>query len=306
MSNVTLNGKLGHLFVVDIVFDKQDEKTLLFNELYPPIFEKDKKIEPFERSCAQIMCVEQMKDKGKMLSLKQTSKTHATLRKKIFIPLYAEDLYFLTTRMGWTITKICEHYTYKQDTFKKKFVIMNQDARKMAETKVEKDFYKLLNNRNFGYDCRNNMANCNIELLYDGAEEVKFIKKYTDIFTDYKLREFFTEHALREQIEREIEEKINEYDVDDEYYDENEAAMEKLKEEEFEAIDGFLKWRKRNKNDNCFYNNVKKIDTIENEIQASEDLRKNKMLIELNTSGSSVVKKLLSSLKLMSDVPLIL
>ena len=146
-----------------------------------------------------------MKDKGKMLSLKQTSKTHATLRKKIFIPLYAEDLYFLTTQMGWTVTKIYEHYTYKQDTFKKKIVIMNQDARKMAETKVEKDFYKLLNNSNFGYDCRNNMGNCNIELLYDGAEEVKFIKKYTDIFTDYKLREFFTEHALREQIEREIE-----------------------------------------------------------------------------------------------------
>ena len=50
LSNVTLNDKLRHLFVVDIVFDKQDEKALLFNEFYPPIFEKDKKIEPFERS----------------------------------------------------------------------------------------------------------------------------------------------------------------------------------------------------------------------------------------------------------------
>ena len=68
--------------------------------------------------------------------------------------------------------------------------------------------------------------------------------------------------------------------------------MEKLKEEEFEAIDGFLKWRKRKKNDNYFYNNVKKIDTIENEIEASEDLRKNKMLIELNTSDSSAVKQI--------------
>ena len=46
---------LGHLFVVDIVFDKANEKTLLFNELYPSIFEKNKKIEPFERSCAQIV-----------------------------------------------------------------------------------------------------------------------------------------------------------------------------------------------------------------------------------------------------------
>ena len=76
-----------------------------------------------------------------MATLQQTAKIHATLKKKIFVPLYAEDLYFLTTKMGWTVTKIYEHYTFKQDTFKKDFVVMNQDARKAAETKVEKDSY---------------------------------------------------------------------------------------------------------------------------------------------------------------------
>ena len=40
LANVKLEDKLGHLFVVDIVFDNINEKTLLFNELYPPIFEK--------------------------------------------------------------------------------------------------------------------------------------------------------------------------------------------------------------------------------------------------------------------------
>ena len=122
---------------------------------------------------------------------------------------------------------------------------MNQDARKAAKTKVEKDFYKLLNNSNFGYDCRNNIGNCNIELLYDGVEEIKFIKKYTDIFSDYKMKEFFTEHALRQQIDQEIDEKTKEYEPDDEFYDEHEANMEALREEELEAIDGFLKWRKK-------------------------------------------------------------
>ena len=43
LANVILTDKLGHLFVVDIVFDKVNEKTLLFNELYPPIFEKKTK-----------------------------------------------------------------------------------------------------------------------------------------------------------------------------------------------------------------------------------------------------------------------
>ena len=169
---------------------------------------------------------------------------------------------------------------------------MNQDARKAAETKLEKDFYKLLNNSNFGYHCRKNTDNSNLELLYDGAEEVKFIKKYTDIFTDYKLKEFFTGDALRKQIEREIDEKINEYDVGDEFYCANEAEMQELKREELEAINGFLNSRKRTRLDYRRNHHSKKIDTIENEIEASQDLRRNKMLVELNTPQGSAVKQI--------------
>ena len=290
MSNVILEDKLGHLFIVDIVFDKIDEKTLHFNELYPSIFEKNKKIEAHERSCAQIMCVLNMTSRGKMATLQQTSKTHATLKKKVFVPLYAEDLYFLTTKMGWTVTKIYEHCMFRQDTFKKDFVVMNQDARKAAEAKVEKDFHKLLNNSNFGYDCRKNINSCNLELLYDGVEEVKYIKKYTDIFTNYKLKEFFTGDALKEQIEKEIDEKINEYEVNDEFYDTNEAEMNQLREEELEAIDSVLNKRKRTRLDLRHCHVGKEIDTIENEIEASQDLRKNKMLVELNTPEGSAVK----------------
>ena len=55
LENVTLEDKLGHLFVVDIKFVDISKKTLLFNEIYPPIFEKHKKIDPYERSCTQIM-----------------------------------------------------------------------------------------------------------------------------------------------------------------------------------------------------------------------------------------------------------
>ena len=229
-----------------------------------------------------MMCVLIMNSRGKMATLQQTTKTLATLTKKIFVPLYAEDLYFLTTKMGWTVTKIYEHYTFKQDTFKKDFVVMNQDARKAAETKVEKDFYKLLNNSNLGYDCRKNNDNCNLELLYNGVEEVKYIKKYTNIFTDHKLKEIFTGDVLREQIEKEIDEKINEYEVNDKFYCANEAEMQQLREEELEAIDGFLNKRKRTRLDLRHRHSGKKIETIENEIEASEDLWKNKMLLELN------------------------
>ena len=35
----------------------------------------------------------------------------------------AEDLYFLTTRAGWKVAKIYDHYTFKQDKFKRDFVV---------------------------------------------------------------------------------------------------------------------------------------------------------------------------------------
>ena len=117
-----------------------------------------------------------------------------------------------------------------------------------------------------------NTDKCILEHLYDGAVEVKFIKKYTNISTDYKLKEFFTGDALREEIEREIDEKINEYHVDDEFYCANEAAMQELRREEFEAIDGFFNSKKITRLDYRRNHCGKKIDTIENEIEASEDL----------------------------------
>ena len=74
---------------------------------------------------------------------------------------------------------------------------MNQNAGKTAETKVEKDFYKLLNNSDFGNDRRNNIGNCKLELMYDGLEEICYIKEYTNIFTDPKFSIFFSTDILR-------------------------------------------------------------------------------------------------------------
>ena len=67
--------------------------------------------------------------------------------------MYEEHIHFLVTRTGWLVTKIYAHYTFEQSLFKKEFVTMNQFARQKAETSVEKSFYRLMNNANFGKDC---------------------------------------------------------------------------------------------------------------------------------------------------------
>ena len=37
---------------------------------------------------------------------------------------------------------------------------MNKRSRQNAKNFSEKDFYKIMNNSNFGYECRNNLVNC--------------------------------------------------------------------------------------------------------------------------------------------------
>ena len=204
----------------------------------------------------------QIKKKGDTLySLPFNSKTHSTLKEKIYVPLYAEDLYFLTTRAGWKVNKIYKHYTFKQDTFKKDFVVMNQNPRKTAKTKFEKDFCKLLNNSNFGNDCRNNIGNCKPELIYDGVEELSYIKKYTNIFLNPQFRVYFSLDVVRQQIESEFKKKLEKYNEDDIFYEELLENLQMRKNEQLESISAFEKEKKRNRT----YFNSKKINSIEDQ-----------------------------------------
>ena len=117
---------------------------------------------------------------------------------------------------------------------------MNQNAQKTASSKVEKDFYKSLNNSNFGNDCRNNIGNCSLTLLYDGPEELKYIKKFTNIFFDEKFKEFFREDVLRKQVEDEFDEKLQSLDPNDEFYIAEKEGITELKNEKLEAIEGLI------------------------------------------------------------------
>ena len=77
-----------------------------------------------------------LNDKGAINSYKTTAKAHATMDKKITIPLYAEHLHLLTTRCGWRVWNVQAHYTFEQNKFKKDFIIMNQVSRQQAKNKA--------------------------------------------------------------------------------------------------------------------------------------------------------------------------
>ena len=133
-----------------------------------------------------------------------TSKSHPNLFRKTFIPLYLEYLRFLIKRCGRKVTKIYSHFTFEQSCFKQEFVLTNQRKRQEAKSSIEKDFHKLMNNANFGNDCRYNRNNTKFQPLVDEIEEITYIKKYYNLF-DNSVSKFVNSDTLERQIEQEFE-----------------------------------------------------------------------------------------------------
>ena len=87
LDKISHDDNIGHLFIVDIKFHNVNPKTLVFNEIYPPIFEKNKTMEPYERSTFQLMSIMvRNEEKDKINSFLYMSKTHSTLKENNSFP----------------------------------------------------------------------------------------------------------------------------------------------------------------------------------------------------------------------------
>ena len=75
---------IGHLLILDIKFHNKNSETMLFNEIYPHIFEKKtRKVRAHERSMVQPMSVlNRNEHKDIINSFQCNAKTHSTLDEK--------------------------------------------------------------------------------------------------------------------------------------------------------------------------------------------------------------------------------
>ena len=103
-----------HLFIVDIKFHNRNPNMMLFNEIYPPIFQKNKTVRAHETSTVHLISVlSRNEQRGIINSLKCSAKTHSKLDEKISFPVYNEHLHFLIKRAGWFVTSIYEHLNFE-------------------------------------------------------------------------------------------------------------------------------------------------------------------------------------------------
>ena len=170
LETVDLDDEIGHRFVVDIEFDEKiaTEREYMYNEILTPIIEKQKILEANERSVYQLLeFFDKTNDDNKPKSYRCTKKSHATMFPEKLILFYLED----------------------------------QKSRQNANNAIEKDFFKLMNNTNFGCDCRNSPNNAKFEPIIDEVNETTYIKKYYNLF-DSKILNFLNSYVLEQGIEQ--------------------------------------------------------------------------------------------------------
>ena len=110
---------------------------------------------------------------------------------------------------------------------------MNQKSRQESENSVEKEFYKLMNNSNFGYDCRNNIDNCKFVPIFDEYNEINFVNRYHNIF-DQKVSQFVTSDLLKKQIEEKFNNKSMKLDPEYRFY---EIKLQTIKSERLSSLE---------------------------------------------------------------------
>ena len=287
LEKVDLDDKIGHLYLVDIEIDFENvtDKQKIYNEIAPPIIEKNTSIDIFERSTYQLLENSRLlSSSGKYGKYQVTKKAHATLFSKHCFPLYLEHLAFLIKRVGWKVTKIHQHYQFEQERFKRDFIIRNQKARQQSRNNVEKDFYKLLNNSNFGYDCRNNLDNCTFVPIFDELDDISYLRKYYSCF-DSTMTSFVKEDVLHQDIEQKYLDRLNKLKVSDRYYDIKKNEIENLKKSDLEALK-FLHEKNKRRKKRMF---AKEYDNF---IELAREDKKIKTIIDFDKEQTCSVKSL--------------
>ena len=158
---------------------------------------------------------------------------------------------------------------------------MDQKSRQKATSSVQKDFYRLLNNSNFGINCRKNIDNCYLEPLYDDFSGMSYIKNFTAISNDDTFRIFFSPCLLRQEIRTTYDAKIFALNKEEPAYETHTNYYERQNAEELDVFDSYEKNKKVKK---------RKLKNINEKIRDSSDPRKTKMILDFNHRESASIK----------------
>ena len=256
---------------------------MMYNEIFPPIIEKRKTIDASERSVFQLCELYSETDKGKPKTKKIGPQFHSTLLPKTFIPIYLEELKFLITRCGRVVTKLYKHYYFEQARFKRDFILMNQKSRQESLTEIDKNFFKLLNNANFGYDCRNNLDNCVFEPIYDEIGKISYLRNYHKSLFDAKISFFVNSALLEKETDKKFNDEMQKIQKEDPFRFAKIQHLKHKKASDQEAV-GQLKKKEQRQKKKC------SITSYDERIKQARMDIKVKSIIDIDSKSSCSIK----------------
>ena len=106
-------------------------------------------------------------------------------------------------------------------------------------------FWKLLNNANFGYDCRNNLDNCIFEPIRDEINELSFIRRYYNNLFDKDIRPFVTPRILQDEITQKFNDERQKTTEEDPFFAVKVRSLENRRKSEQEVVDKFTQKEKK-------------------------------------------------------------
>ena len=162
---------------------------------------------------------------------------------------------------------------------------MNQKARQEASNKVESDFCKLLNNANFGYNCRNNLDNCTFEPINDEINELSFIKRYYSNLFDRDILPFINSRVLQEEMDKRFNNERQKIKETDRFYAAKIRSIENHRNAENEALERFKEKEKK------YHKRSGKISYIDRMDNANKN-KKIKTIIDFTTQDTASIKAL--------------
>ena len=133
------------------------------------------------------------------------------------------------------MTNIYSHFSFEHERFKRNFLLINQRSEQTPKNSKEKNFFKLVNNTNFGYDCRNNLDYCKFVPIFDELNKISYLKKYYNVF-DKRLSKFVSGKFLETKIDENFNDEMLKIQKNDPFYNIQLTALNNKKKEDLEAL----------------------------------------------------------------------
>ena len=117
---------------------------------------------------------------------------------------------------------------------------MNQKTRLNAKNAIQKDFFKLINNANFRFECRSSVNNVKFYPIKCEIKEISFIKKYYSP-CHTKVSGFVNSNLLKQEIEQTFQQHLDKVKYDDSFRNAKITATENQNKEECYALEAHEK-----------------------------------------------------------------